>query len=606
MNCITNLALNKCYITILKEESGMKIINVFRNVLLGLYRSLRRFPVTILFSTATAVMLITMRELQPIDDVNFREMLNRITMILALGIPLSLCIKLFFERKDNGKVYKLVTYYAAGALVLLLYYFFLLDDINLVSTSRYVAVSLALYLGFLFIPYLPEREQFEMYIIKVLTGFFTTVIYSVVLYLGLAAILFTVDKLLGIHVESKVYYYTWLFVACDFAPSYFLAGIPLKGEEYGPESYPKLLKILVLYIVMPLLTAYTTILYIYFVKIIVTKEWPVGLVSHLVLWYSVIVVMVLFFITPIRDKSKWADKFYKWSPGIIIPILVMMFISIGIRINAYGVTENRYYVVVLGLWVLGIMIYFIFAKKLRNIIIPVTISIIALVSVFGPLSSFSVSRLSQNNRLETILVRNNMLKDENIQPAPPSISSADKDEISRILDYFANKQELDKARYLPEDFKMEDMEKIFGFTYESPKYYSPEGFFNLTRNNRESAIDINKYDYLFDTRNLYKTDITTDNIIDAVYDYETAVVRIRYKGDMVYEKDLNLFARELVDKYKETSRENMIPSEQMTLIEENEKIKVKFVFIHISGSRDVSTGNTKVNGLEYYMLVKVK
>ena len=86
----------------------------------------------------------------------------------------------------------------------------------------------------------------------------------------------------------------------------------------------------------------------------------------------------------------------------------MMFVSMGIRINAYGITENRYFAFVVRIWVLGIMIYFSLKKRLTNIVIPISLSIVIFLSIFGPLSSFSVSKFSQNNRLKNILERNEM------------------------------------------------------------------------------------------------------------------------------------------------------------------------------------------------------
>lgn len=578
----------------------MKLTNAFKNIISVLYKSLKRFPVTILFSTAVAVMLIIINELQPITSQ--LETLTKITMTFALGIPLSLCIKLFFERKDSGKLSELIGLYITGGLLLLLYYFFLLDQLTMVSITRYTAVSLALYLGFLLIPYLPKKEQFEMYVIKICTGFFITVIYSAVLYLGLAAILLTIDQLLGVHVAGEVYYYTLLFVACVFAPSYFLADIPLKDQQFKQEDYSKVLRVLLLYIVMPLLTAYTTILYLYFIKIIVIRQWPVGLVSHLVLWYSIIVTIVLFFITPIKDKNRWANKFSVWMPKIILPLLIMMFISMGIRINAYGVTENRYYVVVLGLWVFGVMLYFSFIKKRANIVLPVTLALIALVSVFGPLSSYSISTLSQNNRLQAILVRNNMLKEGKIQIAPADISREDKYEISRKLDYFKNSHSLKDVKHLPENFKIEDMDRVFGFSYENP--YSQPRFYYFVRNQSEDAVDIKEYDYLylFDTRNLDNNTIAS-NTIDINYDHESAIIEITYQGNLLYQKDLNLYVKELFDKYEPAEGETLLPPEEMTFVEENEKIKVKFIFLNIAGDSDLSTGADRA---EFYLLVKIK
>lgn len=44
----------------------------------------------------------------------------------------------------------------------------------------------------------------------------------------------------------------------------------------------------------------------------------------------------------------------------------------------------------------------------------------------------------------------------------------------------------------------------------------------------------------------------------------------------------------------------------MILIDENEKIKVKFVFSHISGTENQSTKSINVNELNFYLLIKIK
>lgn len=587
----------------------MKITPAVKHIITVLSTSLKRFPLTILFSTAVAVMLSIINELQPLTDTNLAETLNKVTMILALGIPLSLCLKLFWERKDNGKLSALIGLYSAGCFVLLLYYFFLLNTLDMVSITRYIGVSLALYLGFFFIPYLPKREQFEMYVIKLGTGFCITVIYSAVLYLGLAAILFTIDQLLGIQIAGKAYFYVGLFVAFIFAPSYFLADIPQKDEQLEQKDYLKILRVLLLYIVMPLLTAYTAILYIYFFKIIVVSEWPVGLVSHLVLWYAVIVTLVLFLITPIKNENKWANRFSVWMPRIILPILVMMFISMGIRINAYGVTENRYYVVVLALWVSAMMLYFSFIKKRINIIIPVTLALIALISVFGPLSSYSVSTHSQNNRLQAILIKNDMLQEGKIKTAPADISRDDKYEISRKLDYFSQNHTLQEIKCLPQNFKMEDMEKIFGFPYTpyEPPFTDSHEFFYLKNSQYEGAVEIQGYDYLLDSRLLHERSAeSTGSTIEADYDYQSSVVRVYRQDTLLYKKNLNPFVRELFDKHQPTADEKSIPSEEMTLVEENEQVKVKFIFLYMMGHEDVTTGDIKLERAEFYLLLKIK
>ncbi|NMM62840.1 DUF4153 domain-containing protein [Clostridium sp. P21] len=578
----------------------MKSLKYIKNILAGLYLSLKRFPLTMMFSFSVFLTLIL------ISETNFKEnTLTRLAMVLALEIPISLCIKLFFEKFKEKNIYKLTSAYLCGILLLPLYYFLFLRDLGMVSVTRYAAISISLYLVFLFLPYFLKKDQFEMYVITVFTGFFITVIYSIVLYSGLSAILFTIDKLLGIRILGKIYYYTWLFVVFIFSLSYFLSGIPIKHEEISVKSYPNLLRILLLYIVMPLLSAYTLILYIYFVKIIITANWPIGLVSHLVLWYSVIVTIVLFFITPIKNHNPWQNNFLKIFPKIIIPLIIMMFISIGIRINAYGLTEKRYFVLILGIWLFFIMIYLAFSKTIRNILIPFTLSIVVLISVFGPLSSYSISKMSQNNRFEKILLKDNMIKNGKIQSSP-NISKEDKSEISSVLDYFNKNHNLAEVRYIPKGFKLDDMNNVFGFSFVPQSYGSYMGYFNFIRNQSEKCIDITGYDYLFNMRSLEGGPNTSNSSINASYNYETSVIKLNYKGNQIYSKNLSSFAKDLIDKYGMLSKENELPPEEMTLTEENEKIKVKFIFLNISGNRNDPNNNINAKEINFYMLVKIK
>ena len=442
----------------------MNFLKPTKNLLWSIYSSLKRFPFTMVMSVFTAAILIAISEIEAQSSSTLLDTLERITMVIALGIPLSLCIKLVLERNPALKnIYQLLSY-VFGSALLIAYYFSLPADLGIIPVSQYVGLNIALYLAFLYIPYFFKRDKFEMYIIKVVTRFLVTFIYSLVLYLGLSAILVTINKLLSVPVPSQAYYYTFLIIAGVFVPGFLLAGVPGYEDTMDDDKYPGIFKILLLYIVMPIITVYLAILYIYFIKIIITHQWPQGLVSNLVLWYSVICAAVIFLISPLKN-NQWAKRFVLWFPKLITPILVMMFVSIGIRINAYGATENRYYVVLLGLWVFAVMLYISIAGVKRNIIIPISFSLIALISLFGPLSSFSISAYSQNKRLDEILVRNQMIVNGKIIKAPSSVSDNDKKQISQILQYFDSKSGLSDVKYLPKNFALMDMENVFGFSY---------------------------------------------------------------------------------------------------------------------------------------------
>lgn len=583
----------------------MKVINMLKGIITGLYASLKRFPIAIGLSAAAAVLLMVLNHYNQSFGRETEEMIGRIVMVLALGIPVSLCTKLVFERKGNIGLMLQAGIYLLEAAGLALYYMFLLRALEMVPVTRYTGISLAFYMGFLFIPYFFSREGFELYVIKLMTRFFTAVIYSVVLYLGTAAILFTIDKLLEIKVDRLVYFDVWLGVVWIFAVSFFLAGVPAYKEQFEADSYPKLLKVLLLYIVMPIISIYTAILYIYFAKILVTLQWPIGLVAHLVLWYSVICAGVIFLISPIDEDNKWARTFAFLLPKLILPLIIMMFVSMGIRIKAYGLTENRYYVLALGLWALGVMLNFNFSKGRRNIILPVSLALVAFLSVVGPWSSYSLAKLSQNQRLEGILAKYDMIKDNSIVKPLKEVSTADKKEISEILYYFSASHSLDDVKYLPEGFKISQMEDVFGFDSTRTDIWSPFEEYFAYSSDLTGPIDIEGYSYLYTPGNYLSPEANSGSRVNVIFDRDVQEVAIKSGGREVYRKSLLEFGKQL---HKKHSGENkgILAVEEMTLTDENEYVKVKLIFAHISGNVYEDSEDIIINSMDFYILVALK
>lgn len=581
----------------------MKISKYIMNALISLYKSIKRFPLTLVLSASFVIVMIFISEIRPTTTKSIIENLERVSMIIALGFPISICIKLYFEKKEAYKWGHIVAAFIGEGLILVLYYFFLLKDFSMVSTSRYVGVNLVVYLLFIFIPYLKYKENFELYAMKIFEKFFITIIYSIVLYGGLCAVLATIDKLLEVQVPSNFYYYTFLIVAGIFAPTYYLGGLPTVKDKFTIENYSNIFKVLVIYIIMPLITIYTVILYIYFARIIITVKWPVGLISNLVLWYAVISALVLFFISPLYKENRFANKFMKILPKVILPLLLLMFFSIGIRIKAYGVTENRYYVIALSLWVFGVMIYFSLVKKFKNILLPVTLSIIIFISVLGgPISSYRISMVNQNMRLEKILVSNNMLKDSKIIKNN-SLNQKDKEQIISILDYFNTNHNLNDVKYIPKNFKIDEMDDVFGFPRSANLSYEQNNFaFDSVQTG--GPIDISGYDYMFDSKIIY--DKAKSPKLNINYDKVSNVVKVFQQNDLIYTKNLNEIAKKLVDKYGMSTKQNSIDQNNMFFEEETSKIKIVFYINNLYGSKNSSNGAININSIDYYAIIKVK
>lgn len=558
----------------------MKWTETIKKQITGLGSSVIRFPVTALLSFTLMSLLITLNEMN-IDGSGNQELIERLAMATAIGMLFSISMKHIYEAKLD-KYNSILMVSVPTAVIMFLYYLFFTKDMDLIRGIQFAGAIVALIIGIFYsLKVLQPKQAYEAYVIRIFSGLFLTVLYAGVLFFGISAIIFTINSLFDADIEGKWFFYVFLMDTFIFGALMFLSKLPRKEDTFEEAPYSKGLKVLLLYIVIPLITIYTGILYVYFVRILVTSEWPRGLVSNLVLWYSVVAAAVIFFLTPILEENKLAKIFRTWFPRVLLPILAMMFVSIGKRIHQYGVTENRYFVVLLGLWVLGIMVYFILVKNGKNIIIPVTLSLIAIVSVFGPLSAFNVSAFSQNQRFTALLEKNNMLVSGEITPGT-NVSKTDQENISSIVQYFENRN-LDQLKYVPESYTYNDFKTVFGFekTYD---YYTPDtSYFYVNTEIESSGFTVGGYDYLFFV-NSYMEPKSIDQLTVSLKDMTTLV--LEKNGTTLLEENLSERLASIAEENNMANNGKTISKEEISFVLENNEVEVKVVLREMSGRKE--------------------
>lgn len=583
----------------------MRIKSRIKNIFIGIKNSTKRFPISIILSILLTSLLIYNQEFLlrwPRTDLS---RLYRAEFIIALGILLFLNIDLIKYRFFKDNKFKIIISYILGLVFLVIYYRFLFKDIEFLPIIRYTGIMIFLFIMFFYIQRLNKKtDNYEYYVIDILSNIALTIIYSLVLLLGVFAILLTINSLFDINILGRFYYYTFLIIVFIFGVPFFLSKVPEFNSNFTRYNYPKSLRILLSYIVIPLISIYTIILYLYFVKILLAWEWPKGLVSHLVLWYSSISVGVIFLINKIIDKDKISNIFKRFFPKLVLPILLMMFISIGQRINQYGITENRYYILALGIWVTAMMLYFSFKKDINTIIIPISLSLIVLNSVIGPMSSFVISKYSQNKRFNNILEENNMLKDKEIVQND-NISKDVKKEINNIIYYFDEKYSVKDIKILDDKFGTSEMKTLFGFSYDpfSQEYVSGREYFYFDNEMVGKSMSIEDYDYYSNIMSgeLNRFSIENNNV---VYDSNNYSLTIEEDNDLLIDIDIQDIVDEIYKKSYVEDNQQLLDIEDMTYKTENESVKLKIVFSHIYGVIDEET--SKINNLEFLLFIKLK
>ncbi len=582
----------------------MKLKASIKNIGEKLLIGIRRFPGALLMAVLTVSVLIYLNHLEYPQRQSLDEILTRLAMIFALGIPIFLTIQVLIEGIKGRKGFGLAAHFL-GIILLGFYYRYMLKDFEMVAITRYIALTLALYLSFVVMPYFKRKEGFELYVIRLLVDFCITYFYAMILYLGLAAILLTINLLFSANIPTKVLLDIWVIVVGVFGPAYFFSGIPAYDEVLSQDQYPRVFQVLLNFIVMPLLVVYGGILYLYIIKTVMERQWPIQMISHLILWFAIISTLVLLAIYPLRLNNQWFKGFVNWFPKGLLPLVVMLFISMGMRIGDYGVTENRYFVVAGGLWIMISMLYLVFRRKqARPIVIAISLSAIMVLSVLGPWSAYSVSRYSQNQRLIGFLETWQTLEDRKLIRPNDNVSLEDRREISSILDYFKRNHSLTQVTVLPKDFQLSDMDRLMGFPYEdSYGYVNDRKYYSYRLETDPDILTVRDYDYLISFQYFGGEKNSSSQEGELRYDYSNDRLKVLNIENVIYEKDLT----EIVDEIHRQNLGNVVLSrDKMSYWDENERVKVELLFKEIGIVQNQSSETWKIDHVSFHLFIKMK
>ncbi len=345
----------------------------------------------------------------------------KVLLCCALAMPLFFSVHTLFEQEK--KIHSAVLL-AIGLSIISFFYISLPEEnnngISQTVPYRFVIWNIVFHLVAAFSAFsnYTEINGFWQWNKTLFLRFLLASLYSVVLYFGLAGAILAIDNLFSIDIIDKVYMRLWIVIALLFQPLLFLSGIPNPIQSLqNDDSYPKSLRIFTQYVLLSLVAVYMIILYAYIGKILIEWKIPNGWVCYLVIGFSIAGILALLLLYPLSEKEEyaWIKKVYKAYYILILPLVVLMTISINIRLQAYGITPNRYIMLTLAFWLAGIAIYFTFFKQKNITYIPMSLALLGFLSVIGPWSMFNVSLYSQYNRLIPVLKKNNMLVNGKLQ-----------------------------------------------------------------------------------------------------------------------------------------------------------------------------------------------
>ncbi|MBP6610762.1 MAG: DUF4153 domain-containing protein [Paludibacter sp.] len=385
----------------------MKIVNL-KSVITSLVGAWSRFYIVVVFVLVLAVLSFA--------EINFSQFEQpfHVWSFFILGAVSMLSVSLF-----NGLLRSAVSQVVLVAIVLSvigIYSFRFFDSTLEWEMQQFAAIMVSVMLSLFFVLFFrPTTDKsFWTFAENNAREFISILIYAAVFYGGLAVAVYAVEELFSVAINDKVYGNLAMICFQLLAPLFFLTVITPKELYYRNSVKPhNFLRILGLYILFPVLALYLVILYVYLFKIVLSWQLPNGWVTSLVSVLALGGFLTLFLLFPL-SKNKLVRLLNTYFPLLLLPLLILMSVGLWRRIDDYGLSVNRLYVLVFNLWLYGVSVYLFFtqSKSLRWLVI--SFSMVLFVVSVGPWSVFAITKRVVENDIKTILVDSKLLDNDKL------------------------------------------------------------------------------------------------------------------------------------------------------------------------------------------------
>lgn len=369
-----------------------KIIQTFNGTLQS---NLKRFPITLFFTIALTCYLCYF-----VSNHDENKKLNWIIgYYLSVGTLLSLTLHLWCE--EMKRIIPKIAVQAGMHLLLIL------DAIYLYSYSyeksfteigiAHGAGILAIGLSVFFLSFFKEKNDIPSwnFALSSITACVTANVIGCIMSGGICFLTLSVHKLFDLSIDSTCYLYVVILCNVCLSMFLFLGLLPQKQEKHNTRPLQhSFLNGVIHYLFLPLTGGYLIVLYIYALRILINWELPIGWVSWLVITLMTGCIVIEFGLYPSRmaQQKRTDNLIARWLPLFVLPLLFLMTIGIIRRFNDYGVTINRLYLITLNIWCYFVCITLIIIKAKRISWIPISFSLVFLLTSVLPVNYASITR----------------------------------------------------------------------------------------------------------------------------------------------------------------------------------------------------------------------
>lgn len=226
---------------------------------------------------------------------------------------------------------------------------------------------------------------------------------ALVVIAGIVLLTLSADALLGLD---------WLDIAWEvvtplalgwLAPAVFLSLSEGERDERVAEALGLVAQTFARLVLTPLLAVYAVVLALYIGRIGTLGALPSGEIGWIVPLFGATGAVTAFALAALPVKGAPSRLFVRaWFPVTLLPVALYA-LAVGIRVDAYGVTPERYGAMLVGVWLGALAIGFTLAPRADVRLLPVMLVLTLALGAVGPWSMKPVVAKSLGDRIATAL-----------------------------------------------------------------------------------------------------------------------------------------------------------------------------------------------------------
>ena len=570
--------------------------------------AIKTFPISHILLVVISAIWIWNIEWIFSDHFTYRKLIAlAFTFLLSCLWPI---IQIHSNFKNKNRINRILQ--IASLILWWIYYFILTRVENLFDStySEWLLYFWIIIIAALLIPLLIailHKEETKIRFSReslIVSIIFWWIAWSIVRW-GIAWAFWSIEALFDVNIASERYWYIWvlseILLAWSFVFNYYLTLVEdINNKSKFTINPSRIRRIFWSFIFLPLALIYLLIFWAYWIKILITQNWPSGIIVWLWIWYFILWIVSAYLTYP--EKTKVHEIINKILFISFILIAFMMIWAITQRINQYWITINRRFICyMITFIILYSALSLIFTKKRLFLFVSI-LSILTLLSLYWPISSKNISYKSQVNKLETLLSSENI----SLPLWEKSLENLDKNltyDIISIIDELTEKYNKDKV-----------FNKIISYDYDDNRYSARMKVRDyLWVDDSDKDYYNNPYLYVSyrqDTSKYDEIEIAWYSKLYRIREYNEDTWNNILRLDLnnkEYRIDLSDYIPQLVEKsdlYKKNDYTNEESEElhKPALILDWEDYKLVITWFHWERNR--VSEKIQLNSIEWYILIK--